>query len=132
LTLAIAEIILEAIRNNELTELNLSHQGLTDQDIFRLCLALNQNTSLTTLNVAGNNIGAAGATALARNATLTTLNVRHNHIGADGATALEGNETLTTLDEGENNIPAIQRRRILARMEILKNANTVASVPVMK
>jgi hypothetical protein len=79
--MAIAEIILEAIRNNELTELNLSHQGLTDQDIFRLCLALNQNTSLTTLNVAGNRIGDAGATALAGNATLTTLNIRANRVG---------------------------------------------------
>jgi hypothetical protein len=66
------------------------------------------NTTLTSLNLRDNQIGAAGATALATalqtNTTLTALNLWSNEIGAAGATALatalQTNKTLTSLHLG--------------------------------
>jgi hypothetical protein len=58
-----------------------------------LCSQLFQtNTTLTSLNLKNNGIGAAGATALATalqtNTTLTSLNLERNDIDVVGATAL--------------------------------------------
>ena len=77
-----------------------------------LSQVLTVNTSLTTLNLSGNSIGAEGATslsqALAVNTSLTTLNLSRNSIGAEGATtlsqALAVNTSLTTLDLSDNSI----------------------------
>jgi Ran GTPase-activating protein (RanGAP) involved in mRNA processing and transport len=73
---------------------------------------LAQNSSLTTLNLAGNYIGDDGAkalsAALAQNSSLTTLNLTDNEIGADGAQALGAalaqNSSLTTLNLSYNKI----------------------------
>jgi heptosyltransferase-2 len=57
-----------------------------------LATALQTNTTLTSLDLADNGIGAAVAmalaTALQTNTTLTSLTLFHNDIGAAGATAL--------------------------------------------
>ena len=50
------------------------------------------NTTLSDLNLAGNNIGYEGATAIAKaletNTTLSNLNLVSNNIGDEGATAI--------------------------------------------
>ena len=57
-----------------------------------LGVALYYNTTLTTLNLSGNKIGAEEATALGEalhhNTKLTTLDLSRNDSGAEGATAL--------------------------------------------
>ena len=77
--------------------------------------ALAANSALTALNVSSNHIGGAGAQALAANTTLTALNVRGNNIGNAGAQALAANTTLTALDVRGNNIGN-------ATLLLLKNA----------
>ncbi|KAL0209209.1 hypothetical protein P9112_011796 [Eukaryota sp. TZLM1-RC] len=80
--------------------------------LFALARALERNSTLTTLNLGGNNITSEGASALARalerNSTLTTLNLISSNITSKGARALaralERNSTLTTLYLGRNNI----------------------------
>jgi hypothetical protein len=61
--------LLEQIGNNLYVgkSLDLSHQRLTDQDIPDLLSALENNTSIKHLNILGNQIGDAGAIALAAN-----------------------------------------------------------------
>ncbi|KAK3271239.1 hypothetical protein CYMTET_20398, partial [Cymbomonas tetramitiformis] len=54
-----------SLRRNELTELDLSGKGLRCEDAIILGAALVSNVSLSTLNLAGNNIGPDGAKALA-------------------------------------------------------------------
>ncbi len=53
-----------------------------------MAAALGQNTVLTTLNLAGNKIGAQGAghvaAALEQNTVVTTLDLRFNRIGVQG------------------------------------------------
>ncbi|KAM7433100.1 hypothetical protein ABFA07_016615 [Porites harrisoni] len=77
-----------------------------------LAAVLEANTTLTTLDLHGNNIGPAGAeslaTALEANTTLTNLNLFGNNIGPAGAeslaTALKTNTTLTNLYLSVNDI----------------------------
>jgi len=59
-------------------------------------------TRITTLNLGYNDVGVAGAQALAANQTITTLSLRQNNVGDAGAQALAGNHTITTLDLGSN------------------------------
>ena len=83
---------------------------------------LGGNTTLTTLNLGMNQIGAEGAkaigSALEKNTTLTTLNLWENNIGFEGAkaigSALEKNTTLTTLDLRCNRIGAEMRKTLIA------------------
>ena len=85
-----------------------------DAGAAALADALQINTTLTTLHLNGNNIGAKGAVALAEallgNTTLTTLDLYLNSIGSEGAVALSeallGNTTLRTLLLGRNDIGA--------------------------
>ena len=77
-----------------------------------LAAVLETNTTLTNLDLQGNNIGPTGAeslsTALKTNTTLTHLDLSSNNIGPGGAvslaTALKTNTTLTNLDLRSNNI----------------------------
>ncbi|XP_078381248.1 NACHT, LRR and PYD domains-containing protein 3-like [Oculina patagonica] len=77
-----------------------------------LAKALKGNSSLTVLNLSGNNIGDHGATGLAgalrKNASLRELNLFGNNIGDVGATGLAGaldeNSSLTWLDLSANKI----------------------------
>ena len=82
--------------------------------IAALSQAIKVNTSLTTLHLPHNSIGAEGATslsqALAVNTSLTTLDLSRNSIGAEGATSLSQavavNTSLTTLHLPHNYIGA--------------------------
>ncbi len=77
----------------------------------RLACARPNNTTLTTLYLGSNNIGAEGARTLAasldNNATLMSLDLFNNDIGAEGArslaAALNNNATLTSLNLYRNN-----------------------------
>ncbi|CAF1309636.1 unnamed protein product [Adineta steineri] len=72
--------------------------------------ALQNNKTLTTLDLADNGISVKGgqslANALQNNTTLTTLDLGSNWIGTEGAqhvaNALQNNKTLTILDLGDN------------------------------
>jgi Ran GTPase-activating protein (RanGAP) involved in mRNA processing and transport len=74
----------------------------------------NNDTTLTSLNLYGNQIGDAGAkdlsNALKHNTTLTSLDLGNNLIGAAGAKdlsdVLKHNTTLLSLDLGDNQIGA--------------------------
>ena len=82
----------------------------------RLDLALNQLrglpasianlTALTSLDLAGNGIGAEGAQALKGLVNLTSLDLNGNEIGAEGAQALKGLVNLTSLNLDDNDIGA--------------------------
>ncbi len=98
--------ILQRLRSNDptLTALDLSSRELTDADVIELCNALEKNTSLDTLDLDHNQIGDAGAQALAGSKTLTMLGLGHNQIGDAGAQALAENKTPTVLDLGHNQI----------------------------
>jgi len=88
--------------------------------------ALAQNTTLTSLDVSNNEIDAAGAAALAQNTTLTSLGVCSNQIGDDGAAALAQNITLTSLDVSENQIgdagaAALAQNTTLTSLDVHEN-----------
>ena len=125
------EETMNRIRANDpqLRRLDLNGRGLSSWNAIELCDALTTNTTLTSLNVSHNEIGAAGAQALATNTTLTSLNVSQNRIGAAGARALAANTTLTSLDASWNQIApanrllltnAITRNIIEAKKTILR------------
>ena len=91
-----------------------NHGVIDDAAAAVLASVLEANTTLTNLDLHGNNIGATGAeslsTALKTNTTLTHLDLSGNNIGPGGAeslaTALKTNTTLTHLDLQGNNIGA--------------------------
>ena len=96
----------------DLTEIGIPFMSRTRIAAFSQALAV--NTSLTTLNLSDNYIGAEGAfslsQALAVSTSLTTLNLSDNSIFDEGATslsqALAVNTSLTTLDLSLNYIGA--------------------------
>ena len=84
------------------------------RSLSTLFLALRVNTSLTSLTLLQNSIGAEGANSLSQalrvNTSLTSLKLRGNSVGADGANslseALRINTSLTSLHLFENSIGA--------------------------
>jgi len=56
--------IIEKIKSNQISELDLSHQNLGDEKAIRLADALEENTSLKKLDLFGNNITSSGAEAI--------------------------------------------------------------------
>ena len=89
-----------------------NHGVIDDAAAAVLAAVLEANTTLTNLDLQGNNIGPTGAeslaTALKTNTTLTHLDLSGNNIAPGGAvslaTALKTNTTLTNLDLQGNNI----------------------------
>ena len=95
----------------EVQQAQARNRRVTDETaVAVLAAVLEANTTLTNLDLQGNNIGPAGAvslaTALKTNTTLTNLDLSYNNIGSAGAeslaTALKTNTTLTNLDVGGN------------------------------
>ncbi|KAI7824154.1 hypothetical protein BC939DRAFT_476939 [Gamsiella multidivaricata] len=94
---------------------------------------LKTNSTLTTLDLAGNSIGSNGAQALSEPlktiSTLTTLDLAANSIGPNGAQALSEalmtNSTLTSLDLGDN---PIGDNGAQALSEALKTNSTLATL----
>ncbi|RIB30296.1 hypothetical protein C2G38_2238357 [Gigaspora rosea] len=115
-------------KNTTVTSLNLSKIRLGSINVnFRtsffkrsevnagvkmLADALCKNSTLTYLNLYGNNLGSEGGKALAgalcKNSTLTSLNLGCNKLGSEGGKALADalckNSTLTCLDLSENEL----------------------------
>jgi len=93
-------------------KLYLGYKNLTEAECTELFVILENNTTLTYLDLDSNQIGAKGAEALAKalhgNTTLMELNLDSNQIGAKGAEALakalHGNTTLTELNLALNKI----------------------------
>nr|XP_058954658.1 uncharacterized protein LOC131781970 [Pocillopora verrucosa]XP_058954659.1 uncharacterized protein LOC131781970 [Pocillopora verrucosa] len=92
-----------------LTNLDLSYNGISDAGATCIAEAIKVNKTLTNLYLRGNGISAAGATCIAEaikvNKTLTNLYLSVNDISAAGATciaeAIKVNKTLTNLDLSE-------------------------------
>ena len=93
---------------------NFSSWFLAPPSFSTLCLALRVNTSLTSLELRSNPIGAEGASSLSEalrvNTSLTSLLLSSNSIGAEGASslseALRVNTSLTSLLLSSNSIGA--------------------------
>ncbi len=94
------------LRSNDpaLTQLDLSNQKLDATDIAILVTALENNTSLRTLDVGANSIGDNGANALALLTNLNSLAVYNCEIGTAGAQPLATSTHLRTLDISYNEI----------------------------
>nr|XP_058973955.1 uncharacterized protein LOC131800284 [Pocillopora verrucosa] len=95
-----------------LTNLDLSDNGISDAGATCIAEAIKVNKTLTNLDLSFNGISAAGATCIAEaikvNKTLTNLDLSYNGISAAGATciaeAIKVNKTLTNLDLSFNGI----------------------------
>ncbi|KAF9956198.1 hypothetical protein BGZ72_002950, partial [Mortierella alpina] len=105
-SLAVANAITILIRGGEHFDgFDLSKFRIGDDGALALSKTLTTNTTLTTLDLRGNNIGNDGALALSEalktNSTLSSLNLQYNSIGENGAQALakalKTNKALTTL-----------------------------------
>jgi internalin A len=86
---------------------NLRHASVIYQlqeVVPELAQRLSALTQLTSLNLWGNEIGAAGAASLAALTQLTSLNLGGNEIGAAGAASLAALTQLTSLDLQANEI----------------------------
>jgi hypothetical protein len=141
----INEAILQKLRNKDstLTSLNLSCQTpkLTDDDVKSLCTALTGNIYLQNINVTVNNIGAAGAQALASLTSLKTLCLyKGNHIGYDGLDYFLGNTTITEfpITGGDSKKLEPYRKHFKENAKKTKNSaitnevETLTPTPVMK
>ena len=114
------------IRNNLIgISLDISSQGLTDNNILTLTQSLSNNHSITSLDLEYNNIGANGARALANNHSITSLIISVNNIGADGATILANNHSITSLDLECNNIGDEAKKTINTMLK--RNRNNAQS-----
>ncbi|MCH9808555.1 MAG: hypothetical protein K0U74_12555 [Alphaproteobacteria bacterium] len=71
-------------------------------------------TSLTSLNLGGNGLGADGARHLAGLTRLTSLNLESNRLGADGARHLAALTSLTSLNLRGNDLGAAGARHLAA------------------
>ena len=89
------EPFLEALRDKEL---KLQLKEINDSQLIEYVIPfLNNNPSVTTLDVSQNQIGVAGAQALA-DTNLTTLNISYNPIRDAGVQALALSKTLRALN----------------------------------
>ena len=73
------------------------------------------------MDVSFNEIGDAGANALAQNKRLTTLDVSGNEIGDAGAIALAQNRNLTILRRGGNSISHILHKSLAESIQSNRN-----------
>lgn len=106
--------------NSSVISVNLSSNGLCDEDAIALALALGRNAFVTELNLSHNDISEEGSRALAaalkQNSSLMKLNLKFNRISNDGskalAVALLWNKSLAVLDLGNNCIGEEGTRRL--------------------
>ena len=111
-----------------LTNLDLSDNGISDAGATCIAEAMKVNKTLTNLDLTGNDISAAGATCIAEamkvNKTLTNLDLTGNDISAAGATciaeAMKVNKTLTNLNLSDNGISDAGATCIAEAMKVNK------------
>ena len=100
------------VQEADLDENRIEGKGIGDAAAAVLAAVLETNTTLTNLNLSGNNLCPAGAesiaAALKTNTTLTNLGLDDNNLGPAGAaslaTALKTNTSLKSLDLSDNNL----------------------------
>lgn len=110
----------------------LGYTGVEHREI----LALSKNTTVTSLNLVGNNIDDAGAEALASNTTIQELFLTLNDISNTGAKSLARNTTLKTLyidynRIGEEGVDALARNTNLTTLCIQKTDATSYIQPML-
>ena len=130
--------IIFGLNQNIIIELNIGNCQIGYEEAILLANALENNTTLQTLNLISNHIGIGGTTSIAnvleKNRTLLTFYLGRNQIGDGGATALasalEKNTTLISLDLYENNIgidgaialaSALEKNRTLENISLSGN-----------
>jgi len=100
--------ILQTIRDNDVTTLDISFKRISNVDLTRIAEALTTNTLITMIDLSGNKIRnpSSLAKALTINTTLTTLYLSDNEIEdlSSLAEALESNTTLKELNLNNNEI----------------------------
>ena len=82
---------LDKVYSNVLKELSWSACGLGNDVLLPLARALDDNTSVTVLDISNNNLNPGVSSlveALKKNSNITRLNLQGNTIGADGVTAI--------------------------------------------
>jgi Ran GTPase-activating protein (RanGAP) involved in mRNA processing and transport/predicted Ser/Thr protein kinase len=142
--------ILERLRQNDITliKLDLSNNKLDSAGVKNLAEALQHNTTLKCLNLAGCQIGSQFGTtamkdlaAVLQYATLMTLNLCYNNIGPAGAKnialALPHNKTLKKFNLSNNHIgnkgakdlaDALQYNRTLTQLDL--NLNDITDLKI--
>ena len=109
-------IFCDCLMNNRiLTELNLSCNKITDEEVVRLAEAMKVNTTLQSLDISHNTLSYSGISStkissisdcLKINSALCKLNLSHNEITDEGAKrlseAIEVNKTLQELSISKN------------------------------
>jgi Ran GTPase-activating protein (RanGAP) involved in mRNA processing and transport len=126
------EMVSALKENNRLISLSLNYK-LYDQDAAMIAAVLQENKTLTSLNLAGSKIKDAGATAIAEalkgNKTLTEIYFNNSAIGDAGAIqigiALKENDALTKLVLSGNKIGAAGVTQIA---EALKGNKTLTEL----
>ena len=82
----------KVVRGGQVRELHLKGKGMAEADIAGLAEALEDNETLTTLDLEGNDAGSYGVESLARvltvNDTLTHLNLKDNNVDDEGVRKL--------------------------------------------
>lgn len=96
------------ISNNNIAAENKQHKaydppakGIGAEEIKNITLG---TTTIRSLNLESNHVGAEGAKTLAHNTSITLLNLKRNGIRAEGAKALSHNTTIKSLNLDSNNI----------------------------
>ncbi len=113
-----------------LTELDLSHNLISDRGARAVGKFINNHSKLITLNLADNSIRAAGAQALAhaltKNTTVEVLNLRMNRLGDEGGQAicraLLKNKTLNDLNIASNDLTEPTAAMV---SQVLQQNNTI-------
>ena len=124
-------------KDDELASLQTpSFPPVDDDDVIALCRAMEGNTILTSVTLAGAKMGGTGARALASNTTLTTLNLSQSKIGDDGATALAGNTALVRLHlwrcgVGDAGAAALARNSTLKELHLSANLVDMAGATAL-
>lgn len=104
------EKLIKLLKENKVKSLNLSFNGLNDETIKRIIIALVGNKTLENLNLSNNKIGSKGAILLSnilRNSNVIHLNLAFNMIGLSGIKTignLLGNKALKELNLDGNKL----------------------------
>lgn len=118
LFLSDSKILLQGVKelaaNTTLTTLDLDGNNFGDEEVKVLAV----NTTLTDLDLKNNNINDEGIKFIAANTTLTSLDVSLNNVGDEGVKALAINTTLTVLGLSWNNISSEGAKWLAANSSI--------------
>lgn len=102
----IEKFILDKIekKDSNTTVIDLSNQGLFDNDLDILITALNNNPIIQTLELYRNNLGNGSSNKLAQLKHIRTLNLSANNFSDDGVKPLFMNTSIVNLDLSRNNL----------------------------